>query len=562
MAAEKIPTSSQPGHEADSRVSSWIGSESGPYRCVAAILIVTAAVYLRCLGNQFVDDDLDLIVHNRYLGDWSYIWKSLIYDSAWFNNPNFLPQSPDYRPLLDLWLWFNFHLFGLHPAGWHLAMIALHLLVTWLVFQVASLLARDKWTGVLAAALFALMPLNAEAVVWPAAIAYLLNAAFELGALSAFLRTREDSESPKQHRLSALSLGLYAGALLSHESAIAFPVLIAAYAFIFSGEESEHREYSANGTGTAIFDRMRDAIIAVWPYALEAIIYLGVRLQVLGFISRPNAFNPRPYTLGEILPQIPGVIGRDLMLLLMPWQAGPAHPMRFAFGFGWPEFYLPAAALIALCAVGFAALRNHSHRRVYLFCAAWFAIALTPMLNLNGLFVLGLIQDRYLYFPSIALCVMIADIATSFAGRGDVQAKVVWIGATAVAVIYVVALSSVEIYWRDEIALLSRCVEEVPDAVGCLSRLGAEYAARGDYINARDKLEAANSLETGKPFAPSPSADVLYNLGVVYEHLGEPAKAEDAFARAAALPGASRAAFAAREHLRSRYGNNQNGASH
>jgi len=370
---------------------------------------------------------------------------------------------------------------------------------------------------VLAAALFALLPIHAEAIAWTAAIAPLLSSVFLLGAFLFYLRGGV-----------AVALALFAGGLLSYDSAAAFPALVAVHAVLF-GPASDR------AMNESIAARVHHAIAIAWPYFVELAAYLCIRVWVLGFITRQNRFNPRGYTMREILPQIPGVIGRDLLLIAMPWRAGPSHPMQFAFGFGWPEFYMPAAALVALCAIGWFALRNHSHRRLYLFCAAWFLIALSPVLNLGALFVMGVIQDRYLYLPSFGVCLLAADLAVSFSRGRETRSEAVTLVVTALLIAYAVILVRVEAFWRDEVTILSRCVDQVPDAVGCRSRLGMALAGQGDFESARRHLEIAKSLETGLPFWPKPSWDVYHTLGVVDEHLGRWKEAEDALAEAIKL---------------------------
>ncbi len=151
-------------------------------------LLLTATVYLRCLGNEFVYDDHEMILINRFIGDWAMVWKSFVRDMWWFRNPLALPQSAYYRPLEDVWLGFNYHLFGFAPPGWHLALIAVHLAVVWLVFEVARDLSGYRWTPLLAATLFGLMPVHAQAVVWPSAISLPMSALFELAAFLCFIR--------------------------------------------------------------------------------------------------------------------------------------------------------------------------------------------------------------------------------------------------------------------------------------------------------------------------------------------------------------------------------------
>src|ERR1700722_19218381 len=110
------------------------------------ILAVTAIVYLRCLGNGFVLDDVAMFVHNPDIRHWSFLWKGFTRDEYWYSDASFLQayHYRNYRPLFLVWCWINYHLFGLNPAPWHAAILAMYLLVVWLMFKIARSLTRDS----------------------------------------------------------------------------------------------------------------------------------------------------------------------------------------------------------------------------------------------------------------------------------------------------------------------------------------------------------------------------------------------------------------------------------
>src|SRR5262245_31572134 len=47
---------------------------------LAGIVTITALIYARCLGNGYVFDDHEMIIVNRYIGDWSFLWKAFAND--------------------------------------------------------------------------------------------------------------------------------------------------------------------------------------------------------------------------------------------------------------------------------------------------------------------------------------------------------------------------------------------------------------------------------------------------------------------------------------------------
>ncbi|HUO04489.1 MAG TPA: tetratricopeptide repeat protein [Candidatus Binataceae bacterium] len=488
-------------------------SKFDPRAVMGAILIGTALVYGRSIGNEFVADDYDQVVNNPALGDWSFVWRSFASNVLWFRDPLHAAQAIYYRPLQDLWLWLNFQIFGLHPAGWHATMVALHLAVVWLAYRVASRLARDPSVGILSAALFALMPVHVQAVVWPAAVVQPLSAAFMLGAFDFYLRRADGDANP---RWLAVSLLLSGCALLTYEIAIVFPLLIAAHAILLPEKEI------AGDEGTA--PRLKAAAVAMLPYAIETAVYLCVRFLVLGFIAGPNP-NTHPLTAGEAILTIPAAIASYAAILAVPWAAAPAHSLTAVDSVASGRFFLPLIGLAALCAAGLFIIRSFPHDRLYFFCLAWILITLAPMLELRGLFAQVLIQDRYLYLPSLGLCVIVADLTVRFARGSRNRETAVWVAGGIVAAAFAAMVVVMQGYWRDNLTLFNRAIKDAPTVAFWHYRLGVVLKARGDYPNAIVELRKTLALD------PDAGGNVLYDAGLVDERLGNREVAEHEMAQ-------------------------------
>ncbi|HVN63012.1 MAG TPA: tetratricopeptide repeat protein, partial [Candidatus Binataceae bacterium] len=260
-------------------------------------------------------------------------------------------------------------------------------------------------------------------------------------------------------------------------------------------------------------ERAGDALGAMWPYALAVVGYLALRLWVLGFVSEPY----RGYHLsaGQALLTIPSAVATYLLLLVMPWRAGPAHRLDPVGSFATLGFIVPVAAFVALCGAGFIALRNNPRRRIYLFGAAWIPIALAPMLNLNGLLAQAVVQDRYLYLPSFGFCLIVADFAVAYARSNETSAQAVWIGAGVLLAALAVILFRTEAFWHDDVAMFSDFVTKFPNVDAWHYQLGKALATRGDFARARGEIETAVNL------APNASAAVLHDLATVDAWLGD-----------------------------------------
>ncbi|HUO04638.1 MAG TPA: tetratricopeptide repeat protein [Candidatus Binataceae bacterium] len=549
---------------------------------LARILIITGLVYCFSLRNEFVFDDDELIVHNRYLGNWAFVWKSIVNHSTWFLNPRHPPTGSYYRPMQEIWLALNFAIFGMNPIGWHAAMIALHLLVVWMVFRVARLLTADGDTALVAAALFALMPIHLETAIWPAAISQPLSTAFTLGAFEFYLRSRVGSHS-EAHRMRtiAISTALFAGALFSYEGVILFPLVIGLYAAIFQSEPRNGMDQRDRSIHVPTLSaRCRDGITAALPYAIASALYFGVRFLILGFLSRPNPLDAP--SLSETILTIPAVLATYALMLLMPWRTGPAHQLHTVDTVASAGFYLPLIGLIALAAVSMMLLRDHPHRRLYTFCAAWILLAIVPVLDLNGIGIQSAIQDRYLHFASVAWCVIAADLAIVFVRESPQREAIARTVMAAAAVGFVIVLISVQRDWHDDVALFSRCIAQFPDGALWYNRMGMALQARGDYSAARREFESAVNYDPGDGASfydlglidgrlgdfhsaeheMAHGLDLLNyrqpaeyaQLALIADAAGDKAAAEDALIRAAAFPGGSEIAALARAQLLFRHG--------
>jgi protein O-mannosyl-transferase len=484
-----------------------------------AAIAITLLVYLRCVGNGFVYDDHEMIVLNRYIGDWAMVWRSLVNDSWWFRNPFKLPQSAYYRPLQDVWLTANYHLFGFAPAGWHLAIVAVHLIAVWLVFQIARELTGSRWTPIIAATLFGVLPIHGQAVVWPTAIPLPMSALFELAAFFFFIRREHDRRATK-----ILAPLFYAMALLSHESAVVFPLIIVAYGVLLAPASAA--EGNASASAAPWRERFVRAGLEAIPFFIALAVYLAIRLCVLGFISRLNITNSMTRTQEWLT--MPSVLATYAVLLVALWRAGPAHSVNIVSSAASREFYLPMLALIGLVGSAAVALWNDRRRNLYLFCAVWIAVSLAPVMNLRAFSPLALVEDRYLYMASAAWCIAIAELAVSFFSSVEPSGRLLAAATAMVTVVCAGILFHDESFWHDEIALFSTCVEMAPRSGLCHDRLGLALKQRGDAKGAEREFAIAYEI------APDDGAN-LYNLGLVHAEMGRLEEAHGELKRALAL---------------------------
>jgi hypothetical protein len=240
-------------------------------------------------------------------------------------------------------------------------------------FQVLQLLTRSNVTSLLACLLFGVLAVHAEAVIWAAATPELLCAIFEIAAFCIFIQRPNG-------RLSALALPLvlFAGAVFTHESAIVFPLIIAAYVFLLDPGVNTGNEGDVQQEPVSWRTRFTKTCLLTAPFLIVVLLYMCARLYAVGsggFLGMPWKMTVADMVGGkitlhkiavtpsafEILNTLPLVVATYLELSLLPWLVGPTHPLKLIQGRSIEDFYQPLAALFLLALVGYLALRKSPH---------------------------------------------------------------------------------------------------------------------------------------------------------------------------------------------------------
>jgi tetratricopeptide (TPR) repeat protein len=214
-------TASQTGSRKP-RTSSAVGAPtSGGSRFLSwpagLLFALVVAVYLPVLQAGFIWDDDSYVVANRALRSGAGLWR------IWTD----VNATPQYYPLVHTMFWIERHLWGLHPAGFHLVNVILHGLAAVLLWQV---LARLRVPGAwLASALFALHPVTVESVAWITERKNVLSAVFYFASALAYLRFVELADSGpvrKRRWFYAGALALFVAALLSKTVTCSLPAAL------------------------------------------------------------------------------------------------------------------------------------------------------------------------------------------------------------------------------------------------------------------------------------------------------------------------------------------------
>lgn len=344
---------------------------------IIAIFVATVLVYYNTLDNPLVWDDIYLIRDNIFIQDISNITK--IFSSEYFSQP----VEISYRPVATLTYMIEYFLWDVHTDGYHMFNLVLHIMNAFMVLTIIARFTKRYWLSVGAALLFALHPVQTEAINAITFREDLLAAFFCLASLIVYMKYR-DGGSPAQ---LVFSLVLVLLAVFSKETAVVFPGVILAYEYYIRNEKSPGRSWGA----AALF-------------AVPVVFYLIVRFGPMqGPQSELIYHGGGPGATAVIMIQ---AFAHYLNLLF--WPAAQCVDYLFAEN---PSFGDPATlvSLFILIAAAGISVMFFLVRRSFAFGAAWFVLFMLPVSNIIPIGVV--MAERYLYIASAGFFVALAVAA-------------------------------------------------------------------------------------------------------------------------------------------------------
>jgi tetratricopeptide (TPR) repeat protein len=460
------------------------------------LLACGALLYARSLPYNFVYDDVIQIVRNPRITAWSYL-PSYFTEQLWAG----IQSASYYRPLLLLWMRINHFFFGLNPVGWHATSILLHLGASALAFVLARRLLRDDGAALVTAAIFMLHPLQVESVVWPSAANETLAAIFILASYLFFLQGREQ---PAEMRARFLSWMMFALALLTKETAVIVPVMIACFAVLHPADARR---------------RFVSAMAATAPYAFILAAYLIVRKLVLAQVS-PSEFRTDRMTAIYTLPSVAWLYVKHL---LAPVDFALVYDTPYLESISTARFWLPLLFLCAVCAVAIW-LWKRTRSAAVAVALIWVPVHLAiPLLTLPFFRNVDLTHDRYLYVPLFGFALLLG-----YAWQHIRRSRLRDAALAAVILLYAIATFHQQQYWSDDLALFARAEQVSPGAYLAKVLDGQELARQKRYA------EAVPLLELSVRQQPRALAGLIVLANARCE-MGNVQTAEELFARALAM---------------------------
>lgn len=453
------------------------------------LLIATLIAYAPALPAGFVWDDEDYVTNDPLLTAPDGLQK------IWFS----LDSPSQYFPLTYTTFYIEHKLWGFNPAGYHLLNILLHAADAFLLWRVLTTLrVPGSW---LAAAIFALHPVEVESVAWISERKNVLMGFFYMLTLLAWMRfTDPNRKRPWPYYF--LSIILFALALCAKTTACTLPFVLLLILWLEKMPIGWRR------------------VLQVAPFAALSV---GMGLITVYWEGHHQGPRPKAFDIG-ILERVL-IASRALWFYagkaLWPvnltvnyprWDISPSSPIAYA----WLLLTATAAALVWR-------IRHRTGRGLEA-GLLFFAITLGPLLGFFMLytFVYSFVADHYQYLASIGIYALIAAGLETWLGRmarGNLFLRP--------AIYGVLLLTLGCLTWNhsgifaSEKTLWTETLKANPKSWSAEASLGTEAYREGQIDDAIAHFQKALAIN-------SDAAQVHYNLGLCFAQTG---RLDDAIAQ-------------------------------
>lgn len=451
---------------------------------ILALFVITYFVYFSSFFNPFIWDDEQFIYKNTHVIEFNLreIFTKNTIDGAGI-------ISNYYRPLTTLSFALDAAVWKSNTLGFHLTNTFFHAASAVVILFSVYLLTKRKWTSFWIALIFALHPLQTEAVTYINSRGDSLSAFFGIlssicVALFSKKKTISFSLYNIQHTFSArwffiCSLLLYAASILSKEIGIATIALSASFIL------KEIIDLIRTRTETSvknIFTAFSPQFMLLAALSFIALAYLLLRATTLNFNNSFNFYadtSQYSESLSVRLATFSKVLWTYWQLLIVP------HPLHMereseiitSIVSFWP--ILTGIVLLALAGTTLYQLIK-KHNSIYLVSCIWFFSLLLPV---SGIIPInGILYEHWLYLPSVGFFLFFAELLHAIAQ------KVTWTQSKkTIQIVMIFLCSSYAILtirqnylWADEVRFYEYTLQYAR-SLRLYNNLGMTYADRKKY---------------------------------------------------------------------------------
>jgi tetratricopeptide (TPR) repeat protein len=454
------------------RIERWLG-------LLLIILVLLAYGQTGWYGFINFDDPYYITFNDRIQNGLTWEGSVWAFTSYYMSN---------WHPLTWLSYIFDYQLFGLNPAGYHLINVLFHMVNALLLFLVLREATGKLWQSFWVAGLFALHPLHVESVVWISERKDVLCAFFWMLTMLAYVRYARGRKCWYLGVIVFFTLGL-----MSKPMAVTLPfVLLLLDYWPLRRIETLHGSY-------------RRLILEKLP-----MIALSAASSMITYLAQMKGGSVTK--LGELSF---GVRLENALFSYVQYLEKLFYPHDLAVIYPHPGASIPAWAYWSsgTFLMIFSMVVVYLSRKKPFLLTGWFWYlgTMVPVIGIVQVGVQGM-ADRYTYLPMIGIYIGLVWLTGTLLGEKKWPARTMFIcSAAALAGLAALTMQQVS-YWRDSERLFRHAMRSTSANVSAHINLGTEFLLKGRLDEAA--LEFKSAIRMG-------DNDMAHlNLGVVYSQKG------------------------------------------
>jgi hypothetical protein len=453
------------------------------------VALIAVAVFIPAVGYDLVYDSYTQVLVDPFVHTLSHFWDVITFrvlgmDVLDFNRPvNLLTL------MLDSILW------GKNPGGYHLTSILLHAAAVGLLFRFVRHLTGSSLASAVATAIFAIHPLQIEAVVEVGNREDILATLFTLAALNFATAFRPGEDQPKRWCIfGGLTLLSTILAIGSKESAVALPPILGIYWYLFRRKEPRAPWF---------------ILIAACALACAAFLALRFGLEPKNsaiFLQKPGRIYANAFQWLQIQTRI---FGAEFTRIL--WPRGLCADYN---GYSIMKY---SVWLCAVFLLGIIALQVAGSRWLPLIAlgTAVFWFPLLPVSNLIPIY--RPMADRFLYMPLAGVTMMLAPVLA----KVRPQTIVAVVALPILGMLGICTLQEEQV-WKDRMTLWTVTNERTTTNEGVPTSynacLGIGYASLDNNHPQEAALGFRNAINCSRGKAAEPFAALAITLDKLQMH--------------------------------------------
>jgi protein O-mannosyl-transferase len=413
----------------------------------------------------------------------------------------FTTYDPElYIPLTLISYQLDYMIGGINPSIYHFHNLMLHLVNSLLVTWLLACMMQKRWIALFLGLVFAVHPLNAEAVIWASARKDLLSIAWLLISILSYISYRRSQQRSHYY----ISIFTFALGLLAKVTVIGLPVLLILI------DWKEARNIS------------KEMIKEKVPYfalsGIFAIIAVFGKTGVLGSSSM----------LEKILIPTKSFIFY-IEKFFLPTNLSVLYPFTNDVSLASPALLLPLVVMIVIIGIGIYSLKT---TKTLFFGLAWFALCVSPsVLNFSKGDFIYFASDRYAYAGMIGLLFIVGSYIR--------RSSLVNYGCIAVLITLGIACNMQSLTWKNSATLFQNAIDTYPNSAIAYNNIGNHLRSTGETIKAIEHYDIALSLS--RQYSRNTSdikegeSKILANLGSAQREQGDIHTAEREYSEALRL---------------------------